>query len=230
MKLKNYLQGNTGYWSRGYFAPNVDAPVFRFYGRILKPDFGISGRNHETLLDFGCGQAAAVNFFHVQGFDAFGVDISKVDIETALIRYPHLDQHLAIIDPTPRVEDTFFSRQFDVVTAIQCLYYLSPADLKTRIQTLYNCLKSGGVFYATMMSTQTKYFGYSTKTDDGMRKVTMQNKRYSLDDYYVNFTESEKDLVDKFSLFQPKHVGHYSAQFRSDEGLSHHFTFVEVKE
>jgi 2-polyprenyl-3-methyl-5-hydroxy-6-metoxy-1,4-benzoquinol methylase len=100
----DYLAANKAYWERGYIAPNVDACVFRFYGRILKPDFGLAGSG-ETVVDFGCGQGAAVNFFNTQGFDAWGCDISETDISAAKIRYPHLHRKLCVVDPKPSRND-----------------------------------------------------------------------------------------------------------------------------
>ena len=93
--LEGYPEDNRAYWERGYDAPNVDHHTFRFLGRILRPDFGLP-RNHEKLLDFGCGQGAAVNFFRANGFDAEGVDISRTDIAIAKSRYPHINGHFSL--------------------------------------------------------------------------------------------------------------------------------------
>ena len=42
----NYLKKNQELWNKGrYEAPNVENFIFRFYGRILKFDYGIDGSN-----------------------------------------------------------------------------------------------------------------------------------------------------------------------------------------
>lgn len=74
---------NEDYWSGRYEAPNVESFIFRFYGRILKHDFGIDGKKHENVFDFGCGEGAALNLFLKNGFNVFGVDIAERDIEVA---------------------------------------------------------------------------------------------------------------------------------------------------
>ena len=53
--MDEYLEKNSRYWAGKYAAPNVESFIFRFYGRILKFDYGIDGSMHERILDFGCG-------------------------------------------------------------------------------------------------------------------------------------------------------------------------------
>src|SRR5580704_11407630 len=99
--MSEYLERNAAYWSNAYDAPNVESFIFRFYGRILKFDYGIDGSNHERLLDFGCGQGAALRYFDRLGFECSGVDIAANDIAVAREHLPHRADHLAVIDPTP---------------------------------------------------------------------------------------------------------------------------------
>ena len=40
-------------------------------------------KEKKKILDFGCGQGGNLNFFHKLGFDVYGVDISKKDINIA---------------------------------------------------------------------------------------------------------------------------------------------------
>jgi hypothetical protein len=75
----------------------------------------------------------------------------------------------------------------------------------------------------------TEYFENSQEFEDGMRSVSFKNTRISLDNHYVNFIESEEDLIKKFNVFEPIHVGFYSEMFRSDEGVRFHYTFVGKK-
>ncbi len=50
-----------------------------------------------------------------------------------------------------------------------------------------------------------------------------------MQDYFVNFMESEQELLDKFHMFEKIHVGFYDAVYREDEGSDHHYTFVGRK-
>jgi SAM-dependent methyltransferase len=227
--MGDYLGSNLAYYKRGYEAENVDHPVFRFYGRILVPDFGLDGSGHERVLDFGCGQGAAVGYFARKGFDAYGVDIAEVDVERARERYPELADSFVVIPPKPRADDDFFGGNFDVVVSIQTLLLLGESDLEVRLDNLHRQMKPGGVFYATMMGTRSYFYEHSEPAEDGLRKVTIDTPRVKLSDYYVNFTESEEHLKQRFSMFRPVHIGFYSQTFRSDEGAQFHYTFVGVK-
>src|SRR2546421_12443266 len=99
--MSDYLAQNARYWANSYNAPNVESFIFRFYGRILKFDYGIDGSNHERVLDFGCGEGAALAYFDKLGFNCYGVDIAKNDIKTAQSHMPHIASQLKVIDPKP---------------------------------------------------------------------------------------------------------------------------------
>lgn len=227
----NYLQKNKEYWEKGYPAVNVDHPVFRFYGRILRPEFKMGGA-FERLLDFGCGQGAAVNFFSMNGFDARGVDISESDIAAAKIRYPHIASNFSVCNPDPEKNEYYgFQEDVSVVTAIQSLYYFNNTDFEVAMKKIYSMMKKGGVFYATMMGVQSKeFFENSSEYGDGLRVVNFKNKRVDVKEYYMSFIEDEEQMKRKFSLFRPLHIGYYCAKLRADEGDGFHFTFCGVKE
>lgn len=228
--MNNYLQKNYEYWQKGYEAENVESFVFRVYGRVFKSQFGLDGSKREKLLDFGCGSGANLRFFHKKGFDIYGVDISKVDIERCKERMPEISDHFIVIDPKPKSEVMFFSGEYDVVIAIQSLYYFSHADLKVRLDSIYNQMKKGAIIYATMMGTKCDwFFDNSTDYEDGLRKVDFSTSRLQVKDYFMNFTENEENLLKKFEMFKKIHIGYYDAKYREDEGSDFHYTFIGQK-
>src|SRR3989344_64869 len=118
----DYLRKNDKFWTQKYDAPNVESFLFRLYGRILNHEYGLDGSNNEKLLDFGCGQGGALNYFAKLGFDCYGVDISKNAIEQARKNIPHTPKdHFKVIDPKPDKNQIFFGGNFDVVVSIQTL-------------------------------------------------------------------------------------------------------------
>ena len=239
--MKSYLQSNLDYWAKGYAAQNVESQVFRVYGRILKPDFGLSGQKSERVLDFGCGEGATLRFLKQQGFSVFGVDISvdkvlaflqrsEADIARCAASMPDVAPNFQVIEPQPRADDVFFGGNFDLVTAIQALYYYSDEDMETRLQSLHAQMRPGAVIYATMMGTKMWYYQHSTEAGDGLRNVSFETERLKVKDYFVNFTRDEEDLKRKFHLFRPVHMGYYDAHYRADEGSDFHYTFVGVRD
>ena len=80
----DFTEKTASYWSKGYYSPNVDSYVFRFYGRILKPEFNLPKPNlKSSIIDFGCGQGAAVNYFSKLGFNCVGLDANMNDLNVA---------------------------------------------------------------------------------------------------------------------------------------------------
>ena len=69
-------------------------------------------------------------------------------------------------------------------------------------------------------------YEHSQPYKNGLRKVAFSLPRLQVSDYYVNFTHSEDELIDRFSMFEKVHVGFYDAKYREDEGGSFHYTFV----
>ncbi|MBT6047497.1 MAG: methyltransferase domain-containing protein [Candidatus Scalindua sp.] len=228
--MDEYLQSNDEFWQYGYEAENVESYVFRPYGIILKYELGIDGSKNEKLLEFGCGQGAACQFFKSKGFDVYGIDISNVDINRCQQKMPDIASHFEVIDPKPEESDVFFGGEYDVVVGIQSLYYYTNTDMQTRLISLYNQMRKGAVIYATMIGTKMFYYDYSTEYKDGLRKVDFSKPRIQVKDYFVNFTSSESELEQKFSMFKKLHIGSYTQNFREDEGVSFHYTFVGQKE
>jgi SAM-dependent methyltransferase len=226
--MNDYLQTNAKYWSGTYAAPNVESFIFRFYGRILKFDYGIDGSKHERILDFGCGQGGALNFFDKLGFDCYGVDIAERDIAAARAVLPHLEHQVAVIDPTPAEDRQFFGGNFDVVISIQTLDFLSNTDFTRAIKSLYNNMKAGGLIYASMNGWQMYYRNHATPADDGLWHVKFNNGRVDYD-LFLNFVKDKDEMRERFSLFKPVYLDHYDSSFR-EEGSEFRYTFFGVKE
>ena len=135
--MSKYFDGNQAYWDKGYEAANVESFVFRWYGRVLKAKLGIDGAQRPKLLDFGCGTGASLEFFHRQGFEVYGVDISQPDIQSAKKRLPEISDRLKVITPEPSLDSDYFGVKFDIVIGIQAFYYFNHADFSVMMQSIY---------------------------------------------------------------------------------------------
>ena len=224
----DYLTRNARYWAQGYDAPNVESFIFRFYGRILKFDYGIDGSNHERLLDFGCGQGGALRYFDRLGFDCFGVDIAADDVAAARRHLPHIADQLRVVDPKPDEGKVFFGGDFDVVISIQTLEFLSNTDCARAIRCLWNNMKRGGKIYASMSGSDMYYRRHGTYVGDGLWHVRLKTDRLDYD-LFLNFVRSKDEMRERFSLFKPVYLDHYDSSFR-EEGSEFRYTFFGIKE
>lgn len=226
--MSSYLDKNAMYWSGTYDAPNVESFIFRFYGRILRFDYGIDGSNHERILDFGCGQGGALNYFDKLGFDCYGVDIAPKDIEAAKHLLPHIADHLVLIDPKPVEGQIYCGGDFDIVVSIQTLDFLSNSDFAKVIRCLYDSMKPGAKIYASMNGWSMYYRNHAEYAEDGLWHVKFDNGRVNYD-LYLNFVRDKNEMREKFSLFKPVYIDHYDSSFR-EEGSEFRYTFFGVKE
>ena len=227
----DYIKQNKDFWEKGYDAPNVESWVFRPYGVILKPEFGLTGAAGERHVDFGCGQGATVAFFADKGFDSVGVDVSERDITIARGRYPAMTERFQVVAGDPASVPFYgFENDVALVTAIQALYYFDDDDLDRCLMRLHAAMRPGGVIFAIMMSYDSpKYAGNATPAGGGLSRVDFAYQRIAIAAYYINMTRDEAHLKAKFHMFEPRHIGFYAEQYRSDEPYSKHFTFCGVK-
>ncbi len=226
--MSDYLERNAAYWSGAYDAPNVESFIFRFYGRILKFDYGIDGSNHERILDFGCGQGGALKFFDRLGFNCFGVDIAANDIAVARRTMPHIAHQLMTVEPKPSATRQFFGAEFDIVISIQTLDFLSDSDFAQAIKCLWHNMKPGAKIYASMNGWTMYYRNHGTYVGDGLWHVKFKTSRVDYD-LFLNFVKSKEDMKNKFSLFKPIYLDYYDSSFR-EEGSEFRYTFFGVKE
>ena len=226
--MSDYLDVNSKYWAGTYDAPNVESFIFRFYGRILKFDYGIDGSNAERLLDFGCGQVGALRFFDRHGFDCYGVDIAANDVAVAKRYLPHKADQLLVIDPRPDESKLFFDGDFDIVISIQTLDFLSDSDFMRAIRCLWNNMKPGAKIYASMNAWDMYYRQHAVYERDGLWHVEFQTTRLSYD-LFLNFVRDKDEMREKFKLFKPIYIDHYDFSFR-EEGSERRYTFFGVKE
>lgn len=226
-----YLK-NDEYWGGRYYAPNVESFIFRFYGRILKFDFGIDGSNKEKVFDFGCGEGGALNFLDEKGFDVYGVDIAKNDLDMAKSNIT--SGHFELIHPTPTVDQKFFKdiqsedEWIDVAISIQTLDFLSDSDCEIVLNNIRAQMKPGAVIYASFNGYQMYYRKHGEYIGDGLWSIKFENDRVKYD-LELNFIETKEKLIEKFHMFKPKYVDYYDSSFRN-EGSEFRWTFTGTKD
>lgn len=226
----DYLSKNFEYWSKGYQADNVESFVFRPYGQAIKNYVeNIDVVTTSRMLDWGCGQGATCLFYKNKGFQAFGIDISESDIKVCKALFPDETENFKVVSPRPIEGNLLMGGNFSLITAIQSLYYLSNNDMEIELQNLYRSMHPGAIIYATMISPLHYLVENSVEIGNGLNAVSYEGPRFKVNNYYINPTFDREHLISRFSMFEVLHTGHYSYNFRSDEGNRHHFTFIGIK-
>ncbi len=229
--MLKYLQYNNEIWQNTYYAPNVESVIFRLHGRILKSQFKLPKTNKlTTALDFGCGQGSTVNYLNRNGYDAYGIDISEIDIEVAKNTYPHIAHKFFVCKPDVfNVPMTNFTnkKKITLITGQQSLYYFDKKDFNKLLKNFNNSLERKGLLYASMMSTKHTYYMLSKKTKfEWLRKTNFEGKRVKFKNYYNFHCHSKKDVEKKFSIFKKIHTGSYHLELEEGETNNHHYTIL----
>lgn len=130
--------------------------VIRFTARYLKRRIGIDlydiRKEAKRVLDVGCGNGNHVVFFAEQGFDVYGLDISKeaIEIARAWLHKRDLNAHLEVGNVTRLpFEDKFF----DVVISHGVLDHVKFAEAKEAMQEIRRVSAEDAYLYVTLRST-----------------------------------------------------------------------------
>lgn len=221
--MQNTLSYDEKY-SNGYGGLYPEGHVIRFYEKFLKYEFGIDGSNGEKVLDFGCGNGTHQKYFASKGFEVFGVDISEVAIKQAKDLFVENEKNFHVISEGADITGLFGNR-FDIIFSNQALYYLNNTQLRNILFQMDSLLKPNGIVFFTMIGTQNYYYDFSRENHDGLRTVVLSGRLNETTD--INFIDSEKNLVDTFSMFDTNFVGHYDCLMR--EGSGFHWKYIGVK-
>lgn len=225
----SYLDKTAQVWQAEYPSENVESHVFRAYGRVLKKELAMLCDKQPKVLDYGCGEGAALAFFQRQGLDVYGVDVSRAAIQSCQKKMPDMEDHFRVISPKPTVKDDFFGVKFDFIQSMQVLYYMDDIDLSIRLESLYEQLNPGGLIYISMVSEQCYWFENSEPAANGARLVKFDNGRYKMTEHHMAFTRDEAHLLEKFNKFEKLHIGYYDAKYLESEGSELHYTFIGRK-
>jgi len=141
-------------------------------------------KNAKKVLDLCFGTGRTTIFLAENGFDVYGIDISKTGkkITEKKLKEKNLSAHLEIRDMHKLpYEDNFF----DAVLAIYCLEHNKLSGIKEVILELDRVLKPKGILAATLISTKDPRCGMGKKIE--------HNTFTSIDD------PVEKDVIHHFS-------------------------------
>lgn len=208
----------------GYGINYPEGHVIRIFNYIRNKSL-LGNMEDIKILDFGCGNGTHSKYFESKGWETFGVDISERAID--ICKQSFNGENYTTIQPGQSIIG-IFKEEFDIIFANQSLYYLTDTALNRLLNELYEVLAPGGIVVFTMMGSQNYYYNlidYKVKPQDGLNKVQLGGRLE--DEAYINFVESEEELVKKFGIFNKVLTGYYD--FSMEEGSSYHYYFIGQK-
>jgi len=227
MKNKNYYKNNLAYWKKGYFSPNPESFIFRFYGRILRHDFKI--KTGKRIFDFGCGGGGNLNYFHKLGFNVYGAEITKENLDLCKKLIPSKRKNFIKVDADPKTVDFYIKKNyFDIVICIQTLCFLDNDDMNKALDNIYNSMKKGGILYASICDRDKHYYRvkHGKYVGNGLWNIKFNNGRVKYD-LYQNYVRKSQ-LKGIFKKFKIKYIDSYDMQFRN-EGSEKRWTICCIK-
>lgn len=139
--------------------------IIRFMARHFKKQTGVDEyriiRPAARVLDIGCGNGANVLFFRKLGYEAHGMDISRVavDLGNILLSKNGFEETLVCGD----MEGLSFPEgYFDIVVSHAALDHIYYAKYLNVLEHMKKMLKKGGFVFITLRSTES--FEYERQT------------------------------------------------------------------
>ena len=151
----------------------------------------------DNILDVGCGQGFFIESLNLNNKKAFGIDLSKEQIEACKARGL---ENVACID----LKD--IKEKYDCITAIfDVLNYLPKGSLKEFLENIYKTLNKNGYF---IFDVNTLY-GFE-EIAQGCITIDLENKFVAIDAIY-----EDKSLTTNLTLFTKDDSG----KFKKENGF-----------
>lgn len=124
--------------------------LISLYHHFMKQELAVLGRRVK-VLDFGCSHGANAKYFADLGFDVYGIDISKKAVDYCIRKQGFDSRKFAACDVLKEeglIRNMFGT--FDLVIALECLFYFSKKDLDKLLLEFYDCMNEDAIIYTNM--------------------------------------------------------------------------------
>jgi len=176
--------------------------LIKFSARYLKRRTGLDNwqekRKVNRILEAGCGNGRHVLFFQEQGYETYGVDISKeaIDLGNEWLKRKGLKPTLQVGNITNL---PFDENYFDVIVSFGVLDHIPFLDAKKAIKEIVRVCNTGGYVYLSLRSTESSEFGRGKKTDNNTF-VLDEGYEKGIIQHYFDLKEIE-ELMRDFRVF-----------------------------
>lgn len=156
------------YNKKGYFLKYPDENLIRFIFTELK-----NNKNEKLkILDVGCGIGRNSIFMANEGFDVYGIDISKEALNIA--KKKAKEKKLSINYIYSNFSDlSFENNSFDAVVDIQSIQHNRINEIKKIFSEVFRVLKKGGKFFSLSVSKE----DHAIRKGEEIEENTLKNIR-----------------------------------------------------
>lgn len=161
--------------------------------QILKSRF----TKEMKILDAGCGEGRNSIYFLNEGYQIFGVDSNPIAIQMARIYAQTIQKDYDVYRfQTSLIENMpFHQSAFDAVLSSAVLHFAkSESHFLKMVEDMMRVLKSGGIFFLRMTTSQGEMQEKSPHLGDGVYLLPDGSERFLLT------KELEKEIVSKHKL------------------------------
>lgn len=192
---KIYKKRFNGVW---YPRETIVKFVARYVQRRMGVEEYLTRKKVKRVLDVGCGNGRHIKFFAEQGFDVFGIDISKeaIDLAGVWLKSENLKADLKVgtSEKLP-YEDEYF----DIVLLDGVLDHIKFSNAKKTIEEVKRVLAPKGYLFLKLRSTLDSEFERGKKVD---YHTFILEEGYEGGEIQHFFDSEEiKELLNEFKIF-----------------------------
>lgn len=219
------------YESEGFKAQRLypNEELLRFLGRKFFNSTHREERKSIRVLELGCGSGANLWMIAKEGFDTFGIDISKQAIDLAESMLNHWDANATLIKGSFE-ELPFEDNYFDVIVDVFSTNCLTQAAFENCLQQVARCLKPSGAFFSYTPSSASDAFKnhHPAKLIDSwtLNGVYRETSPFCGQAYPFRFTTPEH--YSKLLAENEINVDYIETVGRTYNNLTEYFEFVVV--
>jgi len=174
-------------------------------------------KEYYTFLDLGCGLGRHSILFAQNGFDTYGLDLSKFGLASLSEKAKALGLNIktcsADINKLP-YEDNIF----DCLLAYHVISHTDSKGIKTIIKEIKRVLKPGGEFFITLCSKESPTFKQNNcpKIDENTILKT-EEPEIGVPHFYSDL-DGVRELLKEFQIIRIRHI-----EDIWDTGYSYHY-------
>ncbi len=174
----------------------------RFIKRRVSYDEYEVKRDSKKVLDLGCGNGAVPHFLSKQGFETYGIDISKDAIEMAkdYLEKEKLKANFAVCSANNL---PYEDNSFDFITCFGVLDHVDSKIALGTIKEVKRVLKSKSLFFITLCSSTSSAFGKGKKTEGHTYVLEEGYEKGEIQHYFD--VEEIRELLFGFKIIDLRH-------------------------